>query len=255
MDGVLAKAGCSTQGYNLYTYCSSNPINLTDDNGSWPTWGQVFTAAIIVAGAVVIGAAVIASAGAAGMAVGVLATSLGASGAVASAAATVGSVGTVVAGSTIIACGASDAVECVTGTNLIRDGLMNGNQDAYDLVNMGAYIAGGMALEAGQMYPKAPAKKETSAYASPKGGGGVTATVKINGKTINFGHGGRHLTGTGLDMDTVNRTLANEVSKLNLVKGQFYKGKVVVEGVVIEYTSYGVSDDVINIGTYYLEQK
>ena len=166
-DGLIVKPGCSTQGYNLYVYCSNNPINMTDESGCWPEWAnKAITAAIIVAGAVVIGAAVIASAGAAGMAVGVLATSLGASGAVASAAATVGSVGTVVAGSTIIACGASDAVECVTGTNLIRDGLMNGNQDAYDLVNMGAYIAGGMALEAGQMYPKVPAK-ESRATSSP----------------------------------------------------------------------------------------
>ena len=33
--------------------------------------------------------------------------------------------------------------------------------------------------------------------------------------------------------------------------GQFYKGQVNVNGVNIEYTSYGVKDGVINIGTYY----
>ena len=88
-------------------------------------------------------------------------------------------------------------------------------------------------------------------YVAPEGGGGVTSTIKINGKTVEFGHGARHLEGTNLDAGTVNKILANEVSKLNLGNGQFYKGQVNIEGTIIEYTSYGVSDDVVNVGTYY----
>lgn len=86
---------------------------------------------------------------------------------------------------------------------------------------------------------------------APCGGGGVTSTIKANGQTVNFGHGGRHLEGTGLNVDAVNQALANEVSTLNLGTGQFHKGQIIVDGITIEYTSYGVSEGIINVGTYY----
>lgn len=88
-------------------------------------------------------------------------------------------------------------------------------------------------------------------YVAPCGGGGVTSTIKANGQTVNFGHGGRHLEGTGLNVDAVNQALANEVSTLNLGTGQFHKGQIIVDGITIEYTSYGVSEGIINVGTYY----
>ena len=88
-------------------------------------------------------------------------------------------------------------------------------------------------------------------YVAPSGGGGVTSTIKVNGRTVNFGHGGRHLEGTGLSVDTVNQALANDVSALNLGTGQFHKGQIIVDGITIEYTSYRVSEEIINVGTYY----
>ena len=88
-------------------------------------------------------------------------------------------------------------------------------------------------------------------YTAPSGGGGVTSTIKANGQTVNFGHGGRHLEGTGLNVDAVNQALANEVSTLDLGTGQFHKGQIIVDGITIEYTSYGVSEGIINVGTYY----
>ena len=88
-------------------------------------------------------------------------------------------------------------------------------------------------------------------YTSPAGGGGITATIDANGKTVNFGHGGRHLEGTGLDVNKVNQALANKVSKLKLSQGEFFKGQIEVDGITIEFTSYGLSDNTINIGTYY----
>ena len=91
----------------------------------------------------------------------------------------------------------------------------------------------------------------TDAYAAPSGGGGITSTIEVNSQTVSFGHGGRHLEGTSLNVNAVNQALANEVSTLNLRIGQFYKGQIVVDGVTIEYTSYGVSDGKINVGTYY----
>ena len=37
----MSNAG-ELQGYNLYAYCFNNPINLTDDYGNWPNWGNIF---------------------------------------------------------------------------------------------------------------------------------------------------------------------------------------------------------------------
>ena len=76
---------------------------------------------------------------------------------------------------------------------------------------------------------------------APSGGGGVTSTIKA----------GRHLEGTGLDVDAVNQALANEVSTLNLGAGQFHKGQIIVDGITIEYTSYGVTEGIISVETYY----
>lgn len=41
------------------------------------------------------------------------------------------------------------------------------------------------------------------------------------------------------------------ISILNLGAGQFYKGQIGVDGSIIGYTSYGVSEGVIDIETYY----
>ncbi len=47
------------------------------------------------------------------------------------------------------------------------------------------------------------------------------------------------------------KKLADEVSTINLSVGQFHKGQIVVDGITIEYTSYGVPKGVVNVGTYY----
>ena len=93
--------------------------------------------------------------------------------------------------------------------------------------------------------------KSSKEYQVPKGGGGVTGELKIGNNTIFFGHGGRHLKDTGLDIGIVNNTVASNVIKQNLGKGRFYKGTVTVDGKTIEYTSYGLGDGKVNIGTYY----
>jgi len=47
------------------------------------------------------------------------------------------------------------------------------------------------------------------------------------------------------------KKLTDEVSTINLSVGQFHKGQIVVDGITIECTAYGVSEGVVNIGTYY----
>ena len=34
--------------YNLFAYCFNNPINLSDDNGAWPSWAKKLVAAVAV---------------------------------------------------------------------------------------------------------------------------------------------------------------------------------------------------------------
>jgi hypothetical protein len=91
----------------------------------------------------------------------------------------------------------------------------------------------------------------TGEYEPPSGGGGVTDSIKVNDKTINFGHGARHLEGTELNVTEVNQSIANEVSKIHPGMGQLYKGQISINGITIEYTAFGVSEGIINIGTYY----
>ena len=94
-------------------------------------------------------------------------------------------------------------------------------------------------------------ESDSKEYKAPEGGGGVTDNVKVGDKEVSFGHGGRHLEGTGLSANEVNQTIAKDVVTKNHGTGQFYKGKLDVNGVTIEYTSYGVKDGLINVGTYY----
>ena len=37
-DGVIAGTSNSTQGYNIFSYCVNNPVNMSDSSGNWPKW-------------------------------------------------------------------------------------------------------------------------------------------------------------------------------------------------------------------------
>ena len=37
-DGIIAGAGGSVKGYNLFAYCVNNPVNMSDNSGHWPQW-------------------------------------------------------------------------------------------------------------------------------------------------------------------------------------------------------------------------
>ena len=40
-DGIVSGSGDSVQGYNLFAYCFDNPVNMTDESGSWPSFNDV----------------------------------------------------------------------------------------------------------------------------------------------------------------------------------------------------------------------
>ena len=96
-----------------------------------------------------------------------------------------------------------------------------------------------------------PVGRGSSSYKVPEGGGGITDKIKIRDMEVSFGHGGRHLAGTNLSTEEVNQAIAKDIIAKNKRAGQFYKGRINIKGIEIEYTSYVVEDGFINIGTYY----
>jgi RHS repeat-associated protein len=71
--------------------------------------------------------------------------------------------------------------------------------------------------------------------------------------TVVFGHGARHLAGTGLSQSTVEvaiRTQLQNALANASASGPFW-GRVVVQGVTIEYRAYTLANGTINVGTYY----
>lgn len=116
---------------------------MSDPDGNWPTWGQIAQAAFTVAVAAAVVVAVVSTAGAAGAAIGVAAGMyLGVSTSTAVAIGTAATIGAYTVAAGIGACALSDAGEILTGTNVVRDKLMGGNQEAYDSVKSGFNLAG-----------------------------------------------------------------------------------------------------------------
>ena len=114
-DGEMSGGGDSVHGYNLFTYCFNNPINMSDENGNWPNWGKLFSGTSLLA------VGVIALATVATVATGGIASPLLA------AAATV----TAVSGSAAVVMGTADVVESFTNRNVIKEDVFNGDEKKY----------------------------------------------------------------------------------------------------------------------------
>ena len=57
-DAEIAGAGGELKGYNLFSYCMNNPVNMTDEDGNWPKWLGKAIAVVAVAAVVVAAVAV-----------------------------------------------------------------------------------------------------------------------------------------------------------------------------------------------------
>jgi Pretoxin HINT domain len=72
------------------------------------------------------------------------------------------------------------------------------------------------------------------------------------GPDVRFGHGVRHLAGTGLKQEDVEAAIEAQIKQQVAgasSTGSFW-GRVIVEGQTIEYRAFTLSDGTINVGTY-----
>jgi hypothetical protein len=83
--------------------------------------------------------------------------------------------------------------------------------------------------------------------------GGEAAKAATPAVEVVFGHGARHLAGTGLEAAKVEGVIRAEVTQAvrgASETGNFW-GRVVVEGQKLEYRAFTVEPGKINVGTYY----
>ncbi len=112
---------------------------------------------------------------------------------------------------------------------------------------LGLSLVGGPELEEGgamaeEASPSAPAAGETAAGVQPSDTPEVT-----------FGHGARHLAGTGLDAQQVEGAIAQSVRTVSANASQTgsFWGRVTVDGTTVLYRAFTLPGGKINVGTYF----
>ena len=154
---AFTSTGQGILGNNMFAYCSNNPIMYADSTGEVPDWlGNVASGIGVAIGTVLFVGAIVASAGAVAALAGIGAAALGASaGTIATLTAVATNATYVVAGGVALF-GANDAIEAATGgTNIVRDGILGGNQTAYNWARGTVNTLGTVAVAAGTFGPKA----------------------------------------------------------------------------------------------------
>ena len=91
-------------------------------------------------------------------------------------------------------------------------------------------------------------------YQAPRGGGGVTNTYQVGDISVDFGHGGRHISSNQQSVQSIENAIANDVvnrppsyNHASSVHGFYY------DGLSLYYSYFTRSPIHINVGTYYVE--
>jgi RHS repeat-associated protein len=82
--------------------------------------------------------------------------------------------------------------------------------------------------------------------------GGLFDAGAEDATTVIFGHGARHLAGSGLQQSAVEKAITTQVQKAvagSAATGEFW-GKVVVDGQQVFYRAFTLPNGTINVGTY-----
>ncbi len=140
----------------MFAYCYNNPVMYADRNGDIPERVEnVLLGVGIAIGTVLFAGAIVASAGAVAALAGAGAAALGLStGAVATVTAIATNATYVIAGGVTLF-GANEAVDKATsGTNIIRDKVMGGNQSAYNSAKSTVNTLGAFVVTAGMIAPQ-----------------------------------------------------------------------------------------------------
>ena len=106
-DDAIAGVGGDIRGYNLFSYCFNNPVNMSDPTGNWPKLSQIFTAVAVAAVVVAAVAATVVTCGAAAPALAAVGGGIISAGAAAMA--------TTVATGALITAGVATTAAIVTG--------------------------------------------------------------------------------------------------------------------------------------------
>ena len=85
-------------------------------------------------------------------------------------------------------------------------------------------------------------------YQAPEGGGGVTNSIEANCKTVEFGHGGRHM--DGINLDALEQAIANDVSTREF--SGYERFHLLFDGIDITYGAYDRGNGLIKVGTYFV---
>ena len=127
IDSEISSVGESVLGYNLYTYCMNNPVNMSDSTGNWPKFvgeiAAVATAALALVAFTSIAPAAICTLATIGMAIGASST-------VATTVATTFIASTAIAAT---AYSADIAYSTITGESLLLNTVFQGNETAYNI--------------------------------------------------------------------------------------------------------------------------
>jgi hypothetical protein len=93
-------------------------------------------------------------------------------------------------------------------------------------------------------------------FESPCGGGGGTQPKPLAGPKVTFGHGARHLEGTGLTRTQVESAITARVNEIwsnpmTLGTGNWW-GWIEINGVTVQYRAFTRPGGVVHVGTYYV---
>lgn len=158
-------------GYNLFAYCENDPINKIDFNGNKSKFGKWLKGAGIALVGVIAITTTVVTAGAAAPAWVAFASCVAGA-----------------AGTACVAYGVSEMVEAHTGYNVIRDGLMKGDQKTYDtsrktvetVASVGSVVTG-----IGSAIPNLPSSPPTNVGVPFKTGGKIgSIQIGVNPNTL-----------------------------------------------------------------------